>query len=71
MMLSVAYGAKSTQGIEIKLHLPQEVLAQLIGATRQRVNQIVGDWSEQGIVAQQYGRITLLNIQRLEELSRL
>ena len=24
--------------MEIKLHLPQEVLAQLIGATRQRVN---------------------------------
>lgn len=71
MMLSVAYGAKSTQGIEIKLHLPQEVLAQLIGATRQRVNQIVGDWSDRGIVAQQYGRITLLNIQRLEELRRL
>lgn len=56
MMLSVAYGAKSTHGIEIKLHLPQEVLAQLIGATRQSVNQILKDWTAQGIVEQQYGR---------------
>jgi CRP/FNR family cyclic AMP-dependent transcriptional regulator len=45
-------------------------LAQLIGATRQRVNQIFKEWEAEGVV-QQYGEITLLDRDRLEKLARV
>ena len=39
LMLAEAFGETTKGGAEIKLHLPQETLGQLIGTTRQRVNQ--------------------------------
>jgi CRP-like cAMP-binding protein len=56
--------------LKIQLHLSQETLAQLIGSTRQHVNQILKDWDLEGVVEQQYGQITLLDQARLE-LARL
>jgi CRP/FNR family transcriptional regulator, cyclic AMP receptor protein len=70
LMLSVSHGVTTSQGLKIELHLPQETLAQLIGATRQRVNQILNDWELDGIVEQQYGRILLLDEAKLEKLAQ-
>jgi CRP-like cAMP-binding protein len=45
LMLAGPYGVTASQGLKIELHLSQETLAQLIGATRQRVNQVLKKWS--------------------------
>ena len=69
LMLAVSYGVKDSQGIKMKLRLSQEILAQLIGATRQRVNQIFKEWEAEGVVQQQYGHTTLLDQAHLERLA--
>jgi CRP/FNR family transcriptional regulator, cyclic AMP receptor protein len=71
LMLSASHGVAVAQGLKLELHLPQETLAQLIGATRQRVNQILSAWEHEGIVEQGYGRILLLNQAKLEELAHM
>ena len=49
----------------------EETLAQLIGSTRQRVNQILKEWELAGTVEQQYGHLTLLDRALLEKLAIL
>jgi CRP-like cAMP-binding protein len=71
LLLAIAHGTETAKGLEIRLHLPQETLAQLIGSTRQRVNQILKEWELAGTVEQQYGRLTLLDRARLEQLAIL
>ncbi len=70
LMLAGSFGKETPQGVKIALHLPQETLAQLIGSTRQRVNQILKDWETARLVDQQYGRVTLLNQAKLEKLAQ-
>lgn len=68
LILARSFGTPNNPGVKLSLHLPQEVLAQLIGATRQRVNQILKDWEAGGLIRQQYGLIVLLNESLLEKL---
>jgi CRP/FNR family transcriptional regulator, cyclic AMP receptor protein len=70
LMLAVPYGVSSAQGIKIELHLPQETLAQLVGVTRQRINQILKDWQREGLIDHQYGQVTLLDEARFEKLAQ-
>jgi CRP/FNR family transcriptional regulator, cyclic AMP receptor protein len=51
--------------------LSQETLARLIGATCQRVNQIMKDWERQGLVARRYGRIVMRDSAALESTAGL
>ncbi|HMR29376.1 MAG TPA: Crp/Fnr family transcriptional regulator [Geminicoccaceae bacterium] len=71
LMLTGPYGVAGSEGLRIELHLPQETLAQLIGSTRQRVNQILKSWEARGILSQQYGRIVVRDQDRLERLARM
>jgi hypothetical protein len=43
-------------------------LAQLIGSTRQRVNQILQHWVSAGIVRHHYGHIVLLDLTKLQAI---
>ena len=70
LMLAGPYGVSSAQGLKIELHLPQETLAQLVGVTRQRINQILKDWQHEGLIDHQYGQVTLLDEARFEKLSQ-
>lgn len=70
LMLAGPYGVSSSQGLKIELHLPQETLAQLVGVTRQRINQILKDWHREGLIDHQYGHVTLLDKARLEKLAQ-
>lgn len=69
LMLSGPYGTQNSEGLRIDLHLPQETLAQLIGSTRQRVNQILKSWETHKIIDQKYGRILVVDQDKLERLS--
>jgi CRP/FNR family transcriptional regulator, cyclic AMP receptor protein len=69
LMLARSFGVADPQGLKIDLHLSQETLATLIGATRQRVNQILRAWENEEILSQDYGRIVVLDRARLENLA--
>ena len=56
-------------GLRIALHLPQERLAQLLGTSRQRINQALKAWEREGLLRQRYGEIALTQQQRLRELA--
>lgn len=71
LMLTRSFGVPNSEGIKIDLRLSQETLAQLIGSTRQRVNQILLDWEQKGIIRQKYSRTVILNQRRLDELARI
>ena len=72
LMLALAFGETTTRGAEIKLHLPQETLAQLIGTTRQRVNQILKGWELDGTIEQpQYGHLELRDEGSLSKLAEM
>lgn len=67
--LSESFGSTSPKGTSLDLRLSQEAMAQLIGATRQRVNQVLNRWEGEGLVEHAYGRITILQRTRLERLA--
>jgi CRP-like cAMP-binding protein len=69
LMLMASFAVRESNGILIDLYLPQETLAELIGATRQRVNQILQVWETQQILDQTNGRIILLNESRLRQVA--
>ena len=69
LMLAASHGVPSQQGLKIDLHLSQETLAQLIGATRQRVNTILKDLERKGLVEQRYGSILIRDTAKLEVLA--
>jgi CRP-like cAMP-binding protein len=71
LMLAVTFGIDSELGIRLDLHLPQETLAQLIGSTRQRINQIFKEWELAGIATQEYGRVVLVDREKLETIAAM
>lgn len=71
LMLSGSFGVKEKNGTALELHLPQETLAQLIGATRQRVNQILKEWESGGKITHQYGRIVMYDRKWYERLAQM
>ncbi|CAD5108427.1 Crp/Fnr family transcriptional regulator [Zestomonas carbonaria] len=71
MALASAFGSPMPQGgLNIELRLSQETLAQLLGTTRQRINQLLKKWEQEGLIEQRYGRIVVLDQDRLEELAQ-
>lgn len=71
LLLAKSFGVPGRRGVDLDLQLSQETLARLIGATRQRVNQILHKWADANIVEHEYGRILLRNTGRLKEFARL
>lgn len=71
LMLSMSFGVKDKDGTALELHLPQEVLAQLIGTTRQRVNQIMNEWEAAGKIRHHYGRVIIRDRRWLKDLSEM
>lgn len=69
LILAMGFGSHTSEGVSIALHLPQETLAQLLGASRQRINQVLKLWEAERMIEQKYGRITLLDKPRLERMA--
>lgn len=51
--------------IELRPTLTQSDLAAMVGGTRQRVNQILGDFANEGLVAHDGGRLIVTDLERL------
>jgi CRP/FNR family transcriptional regulator, cyclic AMP receptor protein len=71
LLLAASHGRKAPEGLELDLRLSQEMIARLVGSTRQRVNQILADWQREGIVKHEHGRIVFLDEARVRKLARL
>jgi CRP-like cAMP-binding protein len=59
--LAASYGRREADGTVIDLHLPQDELAQLMGVSRQRINQALKAWERNGALRQRYGRIVIVD----------
>lgn len=66
-MTRLAEEAAPGQGVDIPLRptLTQSDLAAMIGGTRQRVNQILGDFADEGLVKVEAGRMVVCDLERL------
>jgi len=53
--------------IKLASSLTQSDLAAMVGGTRQRVNQILGDFVDEGLVAHERGRIVVRDLERLRQ----
>jgi CRP/FNR family transcriptional regulator/CRP/FNR family cyclic AMP-dependent transcriptional regulator len=69
--LAGAHGRPVGDATEIQVALTQEELAGLIGATRQRVNKLLGRYEECGAIARQRRRITILRSDLLRQWAGL
>ncbi len=59
--LADRHGQSVDQGIFIDLHLPQEELGQMVGATREAVGRQLSAWKKNAWIGVSYGKITILN----------
>jgi len=57
--LANGHGEREGDDLAIRLHMPQEQLAQLLGVTRQRISQILRAWERHGRLRYRYGHIVL------------
>jgi CRP/FNR family cyclic AMP-dependent transcriptional regulator len=55
------YGRPVSDGLQIRIRFTQGDMADLVGASRKRVNQVMVSFKEQGLIAEQEGRITVHN----------
>lgn len=54
-------------GLKLAIILTQETMVELIGTTRQRVNQVMNRWLEDGIIRLDERYIVLTDINRLKK----
>ena len=64
--LAEAHGREHDGALEIQVPLTQEELAGMIGATRPRVNRLLGFFEDRGVIARSGRRIAILNRELLE-----
>lgn len=53
-----------------QVHISQQVMAELLGVSRQTVTALVRDFEEQGRLRWRYGRITVLDLDGLREAAK-
>ncbi|MED5621700.1 Crp/Fnr family transcriptional regulator [Ideonella sp. BN130291] len=69
LLLARSYGVEQGDEIRIGLHLAQEDLAQLLGASRQRVNQELKGFEREGAVRVEPTRLVVLSREKLMQIS--
>lgn len=68
--LAESYGeARADGAVRINLRLSQQDLGNLIATTRESVNRQLSAWQQDGLIALEQGRITILDPDALEDLS--
>lgn len=63
--LSRQFGRAGADGLVIELHLTQGDLADLLCASRQRINGVLGQLQRQGVLTHQAARLTVHDAERL------
>jgi CRP/FNR family transcriptional regulator, cyclic AMP receptor protein len=70
VMLSDTIGQDSSDGSDsdITIHLSQQQVADHVGISREMVNKILAKWEQAGLVALWRGKITVKNLEALDNL---
>jgi CRP-like cAMP-binding protein len=66
--LATLYGQPAQHGIELRIRLSQQQLANMVGMSRESINKQLGQWRDEGIVAIEEGRITITDLDALQEI---
>ena len=69
LSLAEGYGEPHKKGIQISLYLTQDDLATITNTTRQTINKRLVAWEKLGWIDAKYGKIVLVNIPALKQLS--
>jgi CRP-like cAMP-binding protein len=68
LQLAKVYGQDTPQGLLLDLHLPQEDLGRMLGASRQSVSKELKQWEKQGLLALDYGRVVIRDVAALKRM---
>lgn len=66
--LADSVGKPVANGILVDIHLPQEELGRLVGATREAVGRQLRHWENRGWIDLKYGKITIIQTQALQTM---
>jgi CRP-like cAMP-binding protein len=69
LILAQSFGVETPDGLAIKLHLSQEVMAALIGASRQLVNRVLRSWTLADEISHRYGQIIIKDLDRFRAVA--
>jgi CRP-like cAMP-binding protein len=64
------FGRITSAGVKLELKLPCQMLAEMLGRSRQRVNEALGELRQQGLVEAHYGQIVIRDLEGLKALCR-
>ncbi len=70
LVLAKHFGEETDRGVRVDLKLSQEEWGDLIGATRESVNQQLGTWREEGLVSLEKGYIVIHRPEGLDRIAR-
>lgn len=63
------YGVETDAGMQLSINLTQGELARWTHMSRESLNKILNRWSDEGLLEQSRGKITVQDIERLEEIA--
>jgi CRP-like cAMP-binding protein len=66
--LASLYGQETDEGIELRIRLSQQQLANMVGMSRESINKQLGQWRDEGIVAIEEGRIRIADLDALQAI---
>jgi CRP/FNR family cyclic AMP-dependent transcriptional regulator len=66
--LARLYGQPVRDGVQLHIRLSQQQLANMVGMSRESINKQLGHWRDDGIVAIEEGRITITDLDALQEI---
>ena len=64
------YGEPGPGGTRIALKLPQQVLGEMVGTSRESINKQLRAWTADGLLTSERGYITLRDVDELDHLAR-
>jgi len=71
LKLGKDFGDENDQGIEIKMKITHQDMADLIGSRRETTSVVLGEFEEEGLIEKGHGHIRLKNVQGLRDKAQL
>lgn len=68
IVLADRHGEESGKGTKIGLHLPQQLLGAMMGATREAVNKQLRMWEDKGLIRLERSAVTILDREGLQRI---
>ena len=63
------YGIETSEGMQLSINLTQGELARWTHMSRESLNKILNRWSDEGLLQQSRGKITVQDQERIEEIA--